>query len=66
MKPIVLRLDPDLRSKLELLAKSTGRSSSLLVAEAVDIFVTTELDRLRREAEGTQEHMTYKPWKTKA
>ena len=37
--PVVLRLDADTRKRLDALAKSTERSCSVLVAEAVRQFV---------------------------
>lgn len=43
METIALRLDPDTRHKLELLAEATGYSRSTLVHEAVRRFVETEL-----------------------
>lgn len=39
MATIAIRLDPDTRRKLALLAKATGRTRSSLVAEAVQRFV---------------------------
>lgn len=46
MTTIALRLDPDTRHKLELLAKATGYSRSALVHEAVRRFVDAELNGL--------------------
>lgn len=43
MMTIALRLDPETRHKLELLAEATGYSRATLVAEAVRRFVDTEL-----------------------
>lgn len=51
MYTIALRLDPDTRSRLELLARVTGRTRPSLVAEAVTRFVDAELARLASEAE---------------
>lgn len=54
MKTIALRLDPETRKKLELLAEATGCSRERLVAEAVQRFVEAELEALAailREAE---------------
>jgi predicted transcriptional regulator len=38
-EPVTLRLDPDIRKRLDLLAKATDRSRAALAAEAVRQFV---------------------------
>lgn len=43
---IALRLDPETRQKLDLLAEATGYSPATLVAEAVRRFVDLELAAL--------------------
>ena len=43
MITIAIRLDPETRLKLEHLARTTGRTRSFLVAEAVRRFVDAEL-----------------------
>ncbi|MDL2207786.1 hypothetical protein LJB82_03585 [Desulfovibrio sp. OttesenSCG-928-M16] len=44
MRTIALKLDPETRRKLELLAEITGYQRELLVAEAVRRFVEVELE----------------------
>lgn len=56
MKTIVLRLAPEVREKLEIIAKITGKSPSSLVADAVGMFVDGELDRLVLEIEAKKEN----------
>lgn len=55
VKTIVLRLAPETRKNLEIVASATGRDSSDLVADAVEEYVTRELALLveshRREGE---------------
>jgi predicted transcriptional regulator len=46
MRTIALRLDPETRRKLEILAQATGCRRELLVAEAVRRFVDAELETL--------------------
>lgn len=46
MRTIALRLDPETRRKLEILAQATGYQRELLVAEAVRRFVDAELETL--------------------
>jgi len=47
MKAIIkLRLDPETREKLDLLAEASGNSSAALVAEAVRRFVELEFAAL--------------------
>ena len=43
MQPIVLRLSPEVREKVELLARVTGVSRETIVAEAVGRFVDQQL-----------------------
>ncbi|MDR2489164.1 MAG: ribbon-helix-helix domain-containing protein [Desulfovibrio sp.] len=43
MSTIAIRLDPEVRHKLEQLARMTGRTRSSLVAEAVRRFVDAEI-----------------------
>ena len=50
MFTIGVRLDPETRYKLEQLARLTGRSRSVLVAEAVRRFVDGELSELIAQA----------------
>lgn len=45
-KTIALRLDPETRARLDLLAEATGYSPATLVAEAVRRFVDAELTAL--------------------
>jgi predicted transcriptional regulator len=47
---IALRLDPETREKLDLLAEASGYSPATLVAEAVRRFVDFELAALGRRA----------------
>ena len=54
MFTIAIRLDPETRSKLELLARVTGQSHAFLVAEAVRRFVDTELSALAAEVKKEQ------------
>jgi len=50
MKEIIkLRLDPETREKLDLLAEASGNSSATLVAEAVRRFVELEFATLAAE-----------------
>lgn len=55
MKTIVLRLPPEIRQNLQIVASATGRDPSDLVAEAVEEYVNRELALLveshRREGE---------------
>ncbi len=52
MSTITARLDPDTREKLELLAKSTDRSRSWLVADAIRRYVTEESWQIAAIEEG--------------
>lgn len=58
MYTIALRLDPETRAKLELLASATGRTRASLVAEAVGLFVDAELTRLAAEIKKKQAEQT--------
>ena len=58
MYTIALRLDPETRAKLELLARATGRTRASLVAEAVGLFVDAELARLAAEVKKKQAEQT--------
>ena len=54
---IALRLDPDTREKLDLLAEASGYSPATLVAEAVRKFVELELAALAAaQAEQTEKN----------
>jgi len=63
---ITLRLDPETREKLDLLAEASGYSPATLVAEAVRRFVDTELLALaaaQAEQMGEGEAKTPIRWK---
>jgi predicted transcriptional regulator len=50
MFTIAIRLDPEIRFKLEQLARISGKTRSSLVAEAVRRFVEAEIAELAAEA----------------
>lgn len=54
MSTITARLDPDTRTKLDLLAKSTERSRSWLVADAVRRYVADESWQIAAIEEGVR------------
>jgi|GEM_PF-3242266 Predicted transcriptional regulator len=67
MKTIVLKLPQEVRGKLEILATSTGKDPSAIVAEAVEWYVEAQLAALasghRNEKDGKA---TYSPRTLKA
>jgi predicted transcriptional regulator len=54
MMTIAIRLDPEVRYKLEHLARITGKTRSSLVAEAVRLFVDAQMIALAAGAQGEE------------
>lgn len=52
---MTIRLTPDVKKKLEKLARSTGRSKSFLAAEAIQSYLDIEAWQIKEIKKGLQE-----------